>query len=763
MTQTVTALNRNWLFCDRDHASYADPHRSERAFAPVNLPHSNTALPANYFSERRTQFVSWYRKHIPTPARLNGGRVFVDFDGVMMTAEVFVNGKPALTHRGGYVGFSVDATPFLLPRAGADNVLTVRVDSRLDPDIPPCGKVMDYQTFGGIYRDVRLRVTPACFLNDLFIQTPMPLERQKTIRAVATVQNSGPSAMDVVAALELLDLQGRRIAAGPAQPCAIAVGGETSVTLEWAGLTGLKLWDLDAPHLYRARVVLSEKGRPFDRIESRFGFRDIRFSKEGPFLLNGQPVKLIGLNRHQTFPHIGAAAPARLQRRDAELLKYEYGCAIMRTSHYPQSPHFLDRCDEIGLLVFEEAPGWGHIGDAGWKDLFCRDVEMMIRRDRNHPSIVLWGVRVNESGDDHDFYARTNALARALDSTRPTGGVRWGVNSEFLEDVFTANDYSYAPPKIINEPPTTPYLITESGIIMDFRRTATCELLLKHAMNHAEIQNAVMGNPKISGNIAWCAFDYHSQDWVTTDGIQPWGVADVFRAPKLAAAFYASQLDPAVRPVLQAATRWKVGDQAGFDPNENTMKSGHDASLVVFSNCDRVEVRIGGETKGFFEPARRRFPHLAHPPIVCTGLGTLWGPSWKDLHVLGYVGSRQVAEQRFPATHEAPILDLTVDDRELTADGSDMTRLLLRHTDAFGNAQPHSRVVVSLEMSGPASLIGPNPCALAGGVTGLYLRAGTKPGLVKVTARASELGQTQTVTVRITSPLSPRRAAIPSS
>ena len=199
-------------------------------------------------------------------------------------------------------------------------------------------------------------------------------------------------------------------------------------------------------------------------------------------------------------------------------------------------------------------------------------------------------MRINESQDDHDFYTRTNALAHELDPSRPTGGVRWGVQSEFLEDVFTANDYAYHPPEqLINEPPVTPYLVTEYGPLIDARRTAPMETLAKYAMVHADILNAVLGYPKVAGAVGWCAFDYHTQDWVSVDGIQPWGVCDLFRAPKLAAALYASQLDPDVRPVLQAATRWKVGDQAGFDPNENTMKSGHDAPLLVFANCERLE------------------------------------------------------------------------------------------------------------------------------------------------------------------------------
>ncbi len=140
-----------------------------------------------------------------------------------------------------------------------------------------------------------------------------------------------------------------------------------------------------------------------DEDTRKIGFRQAQFTDHG-FELNGKVVKLRGLDRHQTFPFVGQAMPARVQQRDADILRKNLKCNIVRTSHYPQSRHFLDRCDEIGLLVLEEIPGWQHIGDEPWKLISIDNVRRMIRRDWNHPSIILWGVRINESKDDHDFY-----------------------------------------------------------------------------------------------------------------------------------------------------------------------------------------------------------------------------------------------------------------------------------------------------------------------------------------------------------------------
>ena len=136
--------------------------------------------------------------------------------------------------------------------------------------------------------------------------------------------------------------------------------------------------------------------------------------------------------------------PKSAQMKDADILKYDLSLNIARTSHYPQSKHFLNRCDEIGLLVFEEIPGWQHIGGQEFKENTLKNVEAMIKRDFNHPSIIIWGVRINESLDDHDLYVKTNELARKLDPTRPTGGVRYLHNSEFLEDVYTFNDFIHS-------------------------------------------------------------------------------------------------------------------------------------------------------------------------------------------------------------------------------------------------------------------------------------------------------------------------------
>jgi beta-galactosidase len=378
-----------------------------------------------------------------------------------------------------------------------------------------------------------------------------------------------------------------------------------------------------------------------------FGFREAEFRDDG-FYLNGEKVKLIGLNRHQTYPYIGAAAPKRLQEKDADIIKYELGCNIVRTSHYPQSPHFLRRCDEIGLLVFEEIPGWQHIGDEDWQGISLRDVEAMIVRDRNHPSIVLWGVRINESGDNTAFYTRTNALAHKLDPTRQTGGVRYWQHSEFLEDVYTFNDFS----NTVQEPVQTPHLVTEfNGHMFPTKSFDQEERLVEHALRHARIQDKQMGMEKVSGAIGWCAFDYNThKEFGSGDRICYHGVMDIFRLPKYAAYFYESQIDPAHHVVLQAATLFARGERSvgGVDP------------LVVFSNCDEIEVYRGKHLQGRYTPDREQFPHLPHPPFVIPGIEMPWGSlDYDDFQLVGFIAGEKVAEQWFDHQSLPAQLELT--------------------------------------------------------------------------------------------------------
>lgn len=725
--RTLIPFNDGWLY----HPEPVDDTAPDSRFEPVTLPHANVVLPHHNFDNAEYQFVSTYRRRFTPPELEPGQRLFVDFEGAMIASTVALNGVRLGEYRGGFTPFSFDLTDQLVP---GENLLTVHLDSRERTDIPPYGFVVDYLTFGGIYREVALRVVDACHIEDVFVQTRDVLTGQPRVAADTTLRNltNAPRALTLRA--ELLDAQGQRLA--DATEAIALAPGEALYTLEMQA-SGVRRWTLDDPALYTLRVTLAERGALTDCVDTRFGFREARFEPDG-FYLNGERLPLIGLNRHQTYPYIGAAAPARLQRRDAEIVKWELGCNLVRTSHYPQSRHFLDRCDEIGLLVFEEIPGWQHIGDDDWKQLSLDYLRAMIVRDRSRPAIILWGVRVNESPDDEAFYTATNALARRLDPTRQTGGVRYFQDSQFLEDVFTYNDFS----NTVVEPKHTPHMVTEfNGHMFPTKSWDQEERAVEHALRHARIQDRQIGMPDVVGAIGWCAFDYNThQEFGSGDRVCYHGVMDIFRLPKYAAYFYGSQIDPARRVVLQAATVWSMGDRSGGGVNP----------LVVFSNCDAIEVFIGDERIGRFSPDRETFPHLPHAPYVIPmpQQHLTWGRTLPDLRLMGHLNGEAVAEQRIAADGLPRALALAADHDELIADGADMTRVAFRIVDRFGNRLPYTNQVVTLEVEGPADLIGENPFALAGGQAAVYLRARREPGEVRIRATTPRLPPAE-VTIRL--------------
>ena len=742
----VIPFNQGWLYA----AQELNVQATDNEFEPVTLPHTNIELPYNNFDNLEYQFVSTYRKRFTLPEPLNGRRLYVDFDGAMVASTVIINGRTLGDHDGGYTPFSFDLTDHLID---GENVLQVRLDSTERTDIPPYGNIVDYLTFGGIYRDVWLRYVEPVHIERIFVQPKMvqaptaarPERFVAWIEADVALRSQANSDQNYTVELvwhlpEVSNQASERTTSLLSAGQAATVGIEIKPWDEWDGFDYVQRWSLDNPHLYRVEVKLyaADGQTLLDTVETKIGFRDAWFSDDG-FYLNGEKVKLRGLNRHQTYPYIGAAAPARLQRKDADILKDELGINIVRTSHYPQSPHFLDRCDEIGLLVFEEIPGWQWIGDNDWKALSLENVRRMIERDRNHPSIVLWGVRINESWDDEAFYKATNALAHELDPTRQTGGVRFFQESQFLEDVFTFNDFSNS----IQEPKNTPHLVTEfSGHMFPTKTFDQEERQVEHALRHARIQDKQMGMPNVTGAIGWCAFDYNThREFGSGDRICYHGVMDTFRLPKFAAYVYESQIEPSVRPVLRPATFWTRGDRSGggVDP------------LYVFSNCEEIELFKGTESFGRFTPDRQQFPNLPHPPFHITEFNDLllFTSTFDDIRIVGYVGGQAVTEHSISADAVPHALTLTTDDAELNADGADMTRLVFKMVDKFGNRLPFSISVISFEIEGPAELVGQNPFPMVGGQAALYVRAGQTPGTVTVRATTPRLPPaTVTITLR---------------
>jgi beta-galactosidase len=723
-------INRDWLFAREFPAQGESLSLPESGLERITLPHSNAAFSWHNFDEKKFQTVSLYRRHFQLPRLAPGARVFLDFEGAMTASRVWLNGVLLGEYKGGYTPFSFEITA-TMQRSG-DNVLAVELDSRETPGIPPFGYEIDYLTFGGIYREVALRIVDSTYIENIFARPVDVLSPHPGLEVGVFLDSASEPPREL--SVEVILMDGERVVGTATRTLRIPKGASEH-TIALRNLDGIALWTLESPRLYDVRVRLLQNSAAIDEDARRVGFRSAVFTEHG-FELNGSPLKLRGLNRHQTYPYVGSAMPRRVQRRDAQILKRELKCNIVRTSHYPPSRHFLDACDELGLLVLEEIPGWQHVGEEpAWQDLAVDNVRRMIRRDWNRPAVILWSIRINESRDFHDFYVRTNTLARTLDPTRQTCGVRYFQESEFLEDVFCMNDFGFP----LKAPNHARYLNTEFvGAEWSVRSWDNNDVHKEHIVRYAKIYDQLQTDVRYAGGLGWCAFDYPThKDFGSGDHICYHGVMDIFRETKPAAGFYKSQCSPAEEVVLEAGFHWTMNDgAAGFLP------------APICSNCDTIKCSIGRDGKWHeiieLKPDRKQFPHLAYPPFFLTLPNG--NDDWGDLRLDGYIQGELKISKSYSGQGVDQAFHVHADDPELLADGSDATRVALRVTDEYGNVRTLSNAPVSLEIQGPANLIGPSLLSLVGGVAAVWIQARDKSGLVTLTATHAELGA-QTVKI----------------
>lgn len=751
----VIPFNTGWLFGEWKDSG-VDPDFDDSDFATVTLPHTVTRL-----SWRNWDPTSWerrwlYRKHFDASIIPPGLRVFLDFDAAMTASAVVVNGVEVGGRNGGYLPFQCEITDVL--RTSGENVVAVTLDSRFNIDVPPdrpqpyTSDSVDFWQPGGVYRDVTLRAVPRIYIADVFAK-PVDVLDPARRRLIVQVDLDAGVVPAEACELQVTLLDGSRAVSVSRLPVTLVAAGRAAFTVTLTQLSDILLWDVDRPKLYTVRVRLDIGGRPIHEYDTRIGFREARFTLDG-FFLNGRRVKLFGVNRHQFFPFAGGAMPWRVQRRDAEIIRWELNCNFVRCSHYPQSEAFLNACDELGLMVWEEIPGWGYFGDTAWQAAAERDVREMILRDRNHPSIIVWGCMPNEAGNHPTQYNAWNALAHALDDSRPTGGDDHGFGrgaAAFEFDVYSHHDYSHhigpdghqvpdlkAPVDAANKP----YLVCEavgtlSGPAKYYRRTDPQWIQQGQALAHARVHEIAHSDDRYCGLAAWSGFDYESNKGNVYQGIKFTGVVDLFREPKPGAAIYRAQVDPRIRPVIEPAFYWD------FSP---TSPANSLSAAMICSNMDRLELFVDGEHFATARPDIANYGHLPYPPFF-VDLTSVSGNGSPELRIDGYLGSKKVMSRSFSSDPRTDRLFVTSDDEELIADGDDATRVVFRAVDRYGAPRPYVTGDVTVTISGPAVVIGDNPFSFAdaGGVGAVWLRTiPNSPGIVRVRVVHPTLGVGET-------------------
>lgn len=697
-------FNTEWLFLDKDIDCGTEIDINEKTFENITIPHANKILSLHKgpnFQEQieSYRFVSWYRKRFVIEKKYDGKRLWVKFEGIANAAEVYVNGVFVGEHKGAYTGFKFDITDYLNP-CGAENIIAVKVDSTKRCDIPPEGGAVDYCLFGGIVRNVWLIVTDNCFIDNTYISTPEISQGNGRVINHSTIVNHLGIKQEICVETLVIDAVGKGLVSGKTYET-LGAGDRKVICTETDDYYTPILWELDEPYLYRVITRLYIGNECIDEIADRIGYRWFEFKEDG-FRLNGTAMKLVGINRHEQWPYLGRAVNDKYQRADADMIK-NTGFNIVRCSHYPQAPSFLDRCDEIGLLVFEEAPGWQHIGDADWKMLYKKNIEEMIVRDRNHPSIISWGTRVNESYDDDELYKETNRIAKKLDS-RPTHGVRrleTYKESSFLEeeDIYTIN-YQYP-----ENPIHKPFVITEHS--MDWYggngfSWASDERALRFTKSFAEVVDYYYGNKFCLGGFAWSMFDYNNEvNYTKTENVFYSGMYDIFRIAKMPAYFYMSQKKKAA-PMVYIANYW-------------TEQSPD--IITVFSNCEEVGLYINGEFIDRIKP--NLFMNLPHPIFEFKNVAFSAG----ELRAIGYIRNEEVCRQSRKTPGKAANLKLTPDYCCILADGADFTSIKIEIVDDEGTKLPYAENEVHISICGEGQFIGEEHLTLEGGSGAFFVKS----------------------------------------
>lgn len=832
-------LNDDWEFTERYSEALLDMDYSGGELRRVRIPHTCKETPLHYFDESIYQMVCGYRRTLFVKEAWEGQKLLLTFAGAAHVAEVFVNGKKVCEHRNGYTAFTADIGGYVI--YGKENRIVVRLDTREANNVPPFGYVVDYMTYGGIYRDVYLEIKPEVYLRDVFAKSRLinqvmnqalnpetesveysdiALETEITISA----QTERMTIRQYLDGEDICPVKETKIKRNGEKPedrtvknaeraadkttktderaveNALRTDEETtdiSIALHYM-LSAQSVWDVEHPHLHTLHTQLLQGENVIDEMQTVIGFRQSEFRKDG-YYLNGRKLKIRGLNRHQSYPYVGYAMPQSMQELDAKILKEELGVNAVRTSHYPQSHYFLEACDRLGLLVFTELPGWQHIGDEEWKAQAVKNVEEMVQQYRNHPSIILWGVRVNESVDDDDFYRRTNEAAHRLDETRQTGGVRAHKNSHLLEDVYTYNDFLHdgatagceKKKKVIGNI-QKPYLVTEyNGHMFPAKNFDSEEHRVEHALRHAKVLDAVAGEPGICGCFGWCMFDYNThKDFGSGDRICYHGVMDMFRNPKYAAAVYESQSEE--HTVLEVATTMDIGEHPGCNRGNTYLFTNAD-SVRMYKN--RIFIRefnakqsvclnlkhgpiliddfVGEQliNNENFKPKQAAMIKKALNAVARGGLSHLpLSIKWIAVKLLvfyrmkpqeavdlyqKYIGDwgGSVTAYRFEAVEnqkvvktvckepvKKPDLRVEADHTNLKEKTSyDVSAVRIKAVDEYGNILPYYGEPVCLETEGAIELIGPHIISFSGGMTGTYIRTTGESGAAVLRIKCGDI------------------------
>ena len=764
----VYSMNPAWRFHKGAMEGAETKEFNDKDWTVVSLPDGIEYLPTEASGCINYQGEVWYRKHFTPDAALKGKKLFLHFEAIMGKSKVFVNGKLLTEHFGGYLPVIADVTDVL--DWNGDNVIAVWADNSDDPSYPP-GKaqdVLDYTYFGGIYRDCWLIAHNNVFITDpnyenevagggLFVAFGKVSDALAEVQLKIHVRNATKNPFSGQVEYMLLQPDGTEVAR-LSDKIQVKVGRATTVS-DRMPVKQPMLWTPSTPTLYNLLVrVLDKEGNVIDGYRRRIGIRSIEFKGKDGFYLNGRPYgkPLIGANRHQDFAVVGNAVANSIHWRDAKKLK-DVGMEIIRNAHCPQDPAFMDACDELGLFVIVNTPGWQFWNDAPeFAQRVYSDIRNVVRRDRNHPSVWLWEPILNETWYPADFakntrdivdaeypypycYSGSDSEARGhenfpvyfahpanmqdaskeIDPTKTYFTREWGDN---VDDWSSHN----SPSRVARNWGEQPMRVQAQHYACPYYPVTSYDVLYKQSPQHV-------------GGCLWHSFDhqrgYHPDPFYG-------GLMDVFRQPK-----YSYYMFMAQRPAVKNDRNAGSGPMV-YIAHEMTPFSGKD--VTVYSNCDEVRLTFnkGGKTYTYKKDKNRPgmpSPVITFPDVYDFMVDKAFSRTQKqdDVYLLaeGLIDGKVVATHKVvPARRPEKIL-LWMDNEgtDLKADGSDFVTVVAAVADKNGNIKRLNNYNIRFSIEGEGRLLGgpgvlANPVPVKWGTAPVLVQSTLKPGKIRITA-----------------------------
>ena len=731
----TTDFDLGWQFVLADSTLTTDSVELTRGLFPeqaarVRLPHTPRIEPL--VVNDQWQGICWYARRF-TPAGPSARR-YVTFEAAMNVADVWVDGQHMLRHQGGYLPFRVDVTDATAP--GRESVIVVRLDNRDNAETGPKPlHLLDFCTYGGLYRSVRYAEKQSVFITDavadsanagIEIVTRIEGEARAAVNVLVDVRNVAAEAASVSVTATVTDAAGNVVEQKVQD--AIGAGARKRFSLG-LDIDNARLWSPDEPNLYTLHVDVLADGQPSDSRTQRFGIRDIDIRPEGLWL-NGRRTFLRGVNRHQEYPYVGYAAGDNAQWRDAYRIK-QGGFDYVRCSHYPPSPAFLDACDELGIMVLDAILGWQYFGDSAFQAHALASSQQLIRRDRNHPCVLAWELSINETRMPQSFIEAAGRIVRAEQAGGYMAGWVRGGYDVYIEARQHRKGVDPSRPLIVSEYGDWEYYAQNAGfnqegwadLMAEERnsrqpRGAGEKRLLRQATNVQEAHNDNLSTHAFADGY-WVMFDYNRG---YADDIEYSGLMDITRLPKPAWHFFRSQRDIGRgafgEPMVHIASEWKPGVSRG---------------VRVFSNCDEVELLLDGRSLGRRRPDTGSIcRNLPHPPFTfdvdCTAPGKLTANGY---HNGTLVASHDVISAGCPS---ALRLAVDVSGRKPERGVADLVFVYASIVDSLGTVVTSAQGSVSFECEGDAQIVGPATVPVEAGIAPLMVRLGSSPEPCRIRA-----------------------------